>query len=60
MLKLALPLVAAELGWMGMGVIDTVMAGHAGREMLGAVALGTGSTTRWRCLAWACCSGWTR
>lgn len=42
MLKLALPLVAAELGWMGMGVIDTVMAGHAGREMLGAVALGHG------------------
>jgi len=42
MLRLALPLVLAELGWMAMGVIDTVMAGHAGRAMLGAVALGHG------------------
>ncbi len=42
MLGLALPLVLAELGWMAMGVVDTVMAGHAGREMLGAVALGHG------------------
>ncbi|MBM3752409.1 MAG: MATE family efflux transporter, partial [Acidobacteria bacterium] len=42
MLRLALPLVAAELGWMTMGVVDTIMAGHAGRELLGAVALGHG------------------
>jgi MATE family multidrug resistance protein len=42
MLRLALPLVFAELGWMAMGVVDTVMAGHAGRQMLGAVALGHG------------------
>src|SRR6187549_2540866 len=42
MLRLALPLVFAELGWMAMGVADTVIAGHAGREMLGAVALGHG------------------
>lgn len=42
MLRLALPLVLAELGWMAMGVVDTVMAGHAGRQMLGAVALGHG------------------
>jgi MATE family multidrug resistance protein len=28
MLKLALPLVMAELGWMAMGVVDTVMVGH--------------------------------
>jgi len=42
MLRLALPLVAAELGWMAMGVVDTIMAGHAGRQLLGAVALGHG------------------
>ena len=42
MLRLALPLVFAELGWMAMGVADTVIAGHAGRRMLGAVALGHG------------------
>jgi MATE family multidrug resistance protein len=42
MLRLALPLVLAELGWMAMGVADTVIAGHAGRSMLGAVALGHG------------------
>ena len=28
MLRLALPLVLAELGWMFMGVVDTVMVGH--------------------------------
>jgi multidrug resistance protein, MATE family len=28
MLRLALPLVMAELGWMSMGVVDTVMVGH--------------------------------
>jgi multidrug resistance protein, MATE family len=42
MLRMALPLVLAELGWMAMGVVDTVMAGHAGRHLLGAVALGHG------------------
>ena len=28
MLTLALPLIAAELGWMTMGVVDTIMVGH--------------------------------
>jgi len=27
-LTLALPLIAAELGWMAMGIVDTVMVGH--------------------------------
>lgn len=27
-LALALPLIAAELGWMSMGIVDTVMVGH--------------------------------
>jgi len=27
-LLLALPLIAAELGWMAMGIVDTVMVGH--------------------------------
>jgi len=30
MLRLALPLVLAELGWMAMGVVDTIMAGRLG------------------------------
>jgi MATE family multidrug resistance protein len=42
MLRMSIPLVLAELGWMAMGVVDTVMAGHAGRQLLGAVALGHG------------------
>src|SRR3954454_4072152 len=43
MLRLAGPLVAAELGWMSMGVIDTVMVGHLpySDEAIGAVSLGT-------------------
>src|SRR5260221_8591831 len=28
MVRLALPLVLAELGWMSMGVVDTIMVGH--------------------------------
>jgi MATE family multidrug resistance protein len=28
MLVLALPLIAAELGWMSMGIVDTIMVGH--------------------------------
>lgn len=42
MLRLALPLVMAELGWMAMGVVDTVMVGHLPRPAvtISAVALG--------------------
>lgn len=42
MLKLALPLVMAEVGWMSMGVVDTVMVGHLPRPAvtISAVALG--------------------
>ncbi len=38
MLKLAAPLALAEMGWVAMGVVDTIMAGR-----LGAVAVGAGS-----------------
>ena len=31
MFRLALPLILAELGWMSMGVVDTVMVGHLPR-----------------------------
>ena len=42
MLHLALPLVAAEVGWMAMGIVDTVMVGHLPNSAisLGATALG--------------------
>ena len=42
MLRLALPLVMAELGWMSMGVVDTIMVGHLPRPAvtISAVALG--------------------
>ena len=42
MLKLALPLILAEVGWMTMGVIDTVMVGHLPRPAMtiSAAALG--------------------
>ena len=42
MVRLALPLVLAELGWMTMGVVDTVMVGHLPRPAItiSAVALG--------------------
>jgi MATE family multidrug resistance protein len=42
MLHLALPLILAEIGWMSMGIVDTVMVGHLPNSAisLGAAALG--------------------
>ncbi|MDX2268037.1 MAG: MATE family efflux transporter [Bryobacter sp.] len=39
LLRLAWPVVVAELGWMGMGITDTIMVGRLGAEAIGAVAL---------------------
>jgi MATE family multidrug resistance protein len=40
MLRLAAPLALAELGWMVMGIVDTVMAGPLGAAAIGAGSLG--------------------
>jgi len=40
MLQLALPVVAAEWGWMAMGVADVMMVGRLGAEAIGAVSIG--------------------
>ena len=40
MLWLAAPVVLAELGWMFMGVVDTLMVGPLGPEAIGAVGIG--------------------
>ena len=42
MLHLALPLILAEIGWMFMGIVDTIMVGHLpdSAVSLGAAALG--------------------
>ena len=40
LIKLALPLAAAQLAQMGMGVVDTIMAGRVGALELSGVALG--------------------
>lgn len=42
MIRLALPVVITELGWVTMGIADTIMVGPLGPAALGAV--GTGST----------------
>jgi MATE family multidrug resistance protein len=41
MLTLAAPLVLAELGWMGMGIVDTMMVGRVSATAMGAVSLGS-------------------
>src|ERR1700682_1698074 len=43
-IRLALPLVLAELGWMSMGIVDTIMVGHLPNSpaAIGAVSLGSG------------------
>ena len=40
-LSLAWPVVAAELGWMGMGIVDTIFVGRLGAEAIGAVSIGS-------------------
>ena len=42
MLRLALPLVLAELGWMTMAIVDTMMVGRQANSAvaIGAVSLG--------------------
>ena len=41
MLRLAGPVVLAELGWMSMGVVDTVMVAPLGPAAIGAAGIGT-------------------
>jgi len=41
MLRLALPVIGAEIGWVSMGLVDTLMVGPLGPAAIGAV--GTGS-----------------
>jgi MATE family multidrug resistance protein len=40
-LRLALPLAMAELGWVSMSIVDTIMVGHLGAEAIGAVSVGS-------------------
>ena len=40
MLSLAIPVVLAELGWVAMGVVDTMMVGRVSVEAIGAVSVG--------------------
>ena len=39
MLRIAGPVILAELGWMGMGVVDTIMVGPMGPAAIGAVGV---------------------
>ncbi|MDP9112509.1 MAG: MATE family efflux transporter [Acidobacteriota bacterium] len=41
MFSLATPLVLTELGWMAMGIVDTMFVGRVSAEAIGAVSLGT-------------------
>lgn len=41
MLRLAAPVVFAELGWMTMGMVDTLMVGRLSPEAIGAVGIGS-------------------
>lgn len=41
MFSLAVPVVFAELGWMTMGLVDTLMVGRISPEAIGAVGIGT-------------------
>ena len=53
MIRLAAPLALAELGWMVMGIVDTIMAGRLGAAAIGAGSLG--SMLFWPIVI--CCAG---
>jgi MATE family multidrug resistance protein len=40
LLRLAIPLVLGELGWMTMGIVDTMMVGRVGAATMGGVGVG--------------------
>ncbi len=42
MLKLAWPVIFAEIGWVMLGVVDTMVVGRVSAEALGAVSIGSG------------------
>ncbi|HEY4047545.1 MAG TPA: MATE family efflux transporter [Acidobacteriaceae bacterium] len=41
LLRLAIPVVLSELGWMSMSVVDTIMVGHLSSTAIGAVGVGS-------------------
>ncbi len=41
MFALAWPVALAELGWMAMGLVDTILVGRIGAEAIGAVSIGS-------------------
>lgn len=41
MLRLAGPVVLAEIGWMSMGLVDTMLVGRVSAEAIGAVSIGS-------------------
>ncbi len=41
MASLASPVILAELGWMAMGIVDTLFVGQLGAEAIGTVSLGS-------------------
>jgi MATE family multidrug resistance protein len=43
--RIAAPVVIAEIGWMSMGLVDTVMVGPLGPEAIAASGLGSGVFT---------------
>ena len=45
LLRLAIPVVLAEIGWMVMGIVDTMMVGPLGPAAIGAAGLGSGVFT---------------
>jgi multidrug resistance protein, MATE family len=45
LLKLAIPVILAEIGWMSMGVVDTLMVGPLGPAAIGATGIGSGVFT---------------
>ena len=48
-LRLAWPVIIAELGWMFMGVLDTLMVGRMARDIFASAIAGCATACTWPC-----------
>ena len=60
MIRLAAPVVLAELGWMSMTLVDTIIVGPLGPAAIGAVGTGSNIFFAVIFLGMGRCSRWTR
>lgn len=60
MAAMAWPIIIAEIGWMAMGLVDTLMVGPLGKAAIGAVGVANILYDTFGIFRWDCCWDWIR